>query len=305
LETPNPAFVAAIESELARKPDVVLAMELGSDAYLPNHFACPVYLDQVEVSGLEHAWRTARGPRERVARWLTYQKGVGYWRRRLGRYHGLTAVSQAEAAAVGRVAGKPTLVVPNGVATQEYVLADQAATVPGRMIYNGALSYGPNRDAVLWFVEAILPKITEQIPEAHLVVTGRAEAAPEVLKAHPQVTMTGFLPDLRPTLATAQVCVVPLRSGGGTRLKILEAWAAGIPTVATRIGAAGLEGSRDGEHLLLGDVPTVFAEKTVALLRCLSKRQLLARNARALAEGHYDWDVIADTLSAQLTRLRQ
>lgn len=305
LETPNPAFVAAVNQELAQKPDAVLAMELGSDAYLPETLPCPVFLDQVEVSGLEHAWRQASSPRERAARWLTYQKGVGYWRRRLGRYHALTAVSKAEAEAVERVSGKPTLVVPNGVATAEFSPTNQSATVPGRLIYNGALSYAPNRDAVLWFVEAILPKITQQVPEAHLVVTGRAESAPESLQRHSQVVLTGFVPDLRPTLAEAQVCVVPLRSGGGTRLKILEAWAAGVPTVATQIGAAGLEGSHDGEHLLLADTPAVFAEKTVALLSGLGTRQQLARNARALAESRYDWDVIVETLSAHLMQARR
>ena len=305
LETPNPAFVAAIEAELALQPDAVLAMELGSDAYLPETLPCPVFLDQVEVSGLEHAWRQASQPRERLARWLTYQKGVGYWGRRLRRYHALTAVSKTEAAAVERVSGKATLVVPNGVATAEFTPANLSETVPGRLIYNGALSYGPNRDAVLWFVEAILPKIREQVPEAHLVVTGRAEAAPESLRRHPHVTLTGFLPDLRPTLAAAQVCVVPLRAGGGTRLKILEAWAAGLPTVATPIGAAGLEGSVAGEHLLLGETAEAFALETVALLKSVELRQRIAGNARALVEARYDWDVIVEALSEHLVRARK
>lgn len=305
LETPNPVFVAAIERELTQSPDAVLAMELGSDAYLPTHFPCPVVLDQVELSGLEHAWKSAPTPRERLARWLTYQKGIGYWRRRLARYSLLTAVSQSEAEAVERLSGKAAQVVPNGVATREYTCRSTTAGVPGRMIYNGALSYAPNKEAVLWFVEAILPKIVEQVPDAHLVVTGRAESAPDTLKTHPRVLLTGFLPDLRPALAEAQVCVVPLRAGGGTRLKILEAWAAGLPTVATRIGAAGLEGGHDGDHLFLADVPTVFAEKTVALLRCATKRQVLASNARALVEARYDWDVIVEGLSEALQRVVQ
>ncbi len=292
LETPNPAFVEAIARELALKPDVVLAMELGSDAYLPEQLPCPVVLDQVEVSGLEQAWRQAATPRERAARWLTYTKGKSYWSRRLGRYNGLTAVSAAEARAVEALVGKPVTLVPNGVATKEYSPLEKPEGVPGRLLYNGALSYGPNRDAVLWFVEAILPKITERIPEAHLVVTGKVEAAPEALRQHPQVVLTGFVPQLQPVLADAQVCVVPLRAGGGTRLKILEAWAAGLPVVATTIGAAGLDGSREGEHLLLADTPTRFAQQTAALLRDSEKRRAIAQSARTLAETRYDWDAI-------------
>ncbi|WP_395144982.1 glycosyltransferase family 4 protein [Armatimonas sp.] len=292
LETSNPAFVEAIARELALKPDVVLAMELGSDAYLPEQLPCPIFLDQVEVSGLEQAWRQAATPRERTARWLTYTKGKRYWSRRLRRYHGLTAVSEAEARAVEALTGKPVTLVANGVATKEYSPREKPAGVPGRLLYNGALSYGPNRDAVLWFVEAILPKITERIPEAHLVVTGNADAAPEALRQHPQVVLTGFVAQLQPVLADAQVCVVPLRAGGGTRLKILEAWAAGLPVVATTIGAAGLDGSTDGEHLLMADTPTRFAQQTAALLRDPEKRRALAQSARTLAEARYDWDAI-------------
>lgn len=304
LETPNPAFVEAISHELAKKPDMVLAMELGSDAYLPEQLPCPVVLDQVELSGIEQAWRQARTPRERVARWLTYSKGRNYWRNRLQRYHALTAVSAAEAHAVEAIVGKPVTVVPNGVATREYLPHEKPEGIPGRLLYSGALSYAPNREAVLWFVEAILPKITESIPEAHLVVTGKTEAVPEVLRKHPQVLLTGFVPALQPVLAEAQVGVVPLRSGGGTRLKILEAWAAGLPVVSTTLGAAGLEGSRGGEHLLLADTPTSFAELTVALVRNPAQRQELAGNARALAEARYDWDAIVLHLEECLRQQR-
>ncbi len=302
LETPNPAFVEAITQELSRKPEAVLAMELGSDAYLPDSLPCPVILDQVELSGMEQTWRRAMSRRERAARWLTYHKGKSYWQQRLARYDLLTAVSEAEALAVEAIVGggKAVAVVPNGVATADFCLQTKPKGVPGRLIYNGALSYSPNKDAVLWFVKTILPKITEKVPEAHLIVTGRSESAPIELVNHPQVQLTGFVPDLKPTLAEAMVCVTPLRSGGGTRLKILEAWAAGIPVVATTIGAAGLEGSRDGEHLLLADTPDAFAHKTVLLLQNEALCQKIAGQARTLAEERFDWDVIVERLERAL-----
>lgn len=304
LETANPAFVAAIQAELSQHPNAVLAMELGSDAYLPQALPCPVILDQVEVSGLEQAWQRAVAPKERLARWLTYYKGQRYWRERFTRYSALTTVSAEEAQAVQNVLGESqpeVQVVPNGVAVKDYP-SRRGEGIPGRLIYTGALSYAPNRDAVLWFVEKILPRITAQLPEVHLVVTGRADTIPAPLHSHPQVVFTGFVPDLRPVLSEAQVCVVPLRSGGGTRLKILEAWAAGLPVVSTRTGALGLEGSRSGEHLLLADSEEELAQSVLTLLHCPAQRQRLAQQAHALVASHYDWDTITQTLDQLLTR---
>lgn len=305
LETPNAPFTDALAARLADGPDLLLGMELGVDPHLPPlPESLPCVLDQVEVSGMESAYTSATGWKERAARGLTLAKGVRHWRRRLRRYTALTAVSEPEAEAVRRVVGDggpPTLVVPNGVAVSQYP-PPAAEPVSGCMIYNGALSYGPNRDAVLWFVEAVLPRIAQAVPDAHLVVTGRADGAPDGLKAHPRVRLTGFLDDLRPTLAQAALAVVPLRSGGGTRLKILEAWAAGVPVVATRVGAAGLD-ARDGAELLLADTPDALADACIALLGDSSARQSLARAGRALAETRYDWDAIGADLSRRLTEL--
>jgi hypothetical protein len=160
-----------------------LALELGMAPFVPGAVPVPVVLEQVEVSGMEQACRAARGA-VRLRHRLTTWKARRYWRRALRRYAALTVVSEEEAAAVrhvlGPTPGGPAVeVVPNGVAVSSYRKrttashrSDVARVVPGRLIYNGSLSYAPNLDAVRWFAAEILPRIVLQVPEAHLVVTG-------------------------------------------------------------------------------------------------------------------------------------
>lgn len=305
MEADNPALVATIREQAQKPTDVVLGMELGIHPYIPGGLPFPVALDQVEVSGMERAFRDAPDVKARLRHGLTYRKGVRYWRGALRRYDFLTAVSEDEAAAVRRVLGSsgddapPVHVIPNGVDVRAFDNASGyiRAPVPGRIIYNGALTYRPNRDAVHWFAREILPVITARVPEAHLVVTGRYEAASAgELKGNPRVRLTGFLPDLQTALAEAAVCAVPLLAGGGTRLKILEAWAAGVPVVSTTIGAAGLCGE-DGVHLLRADTAQGLGDAVTRLLREPETARALAQNARRLVEREYDWPAIAARLS--------
>lgn len=309
LETPNPAVAAAIEKELQTPPDAVLVMEQGMDPYLPSlPKTVPAVIDQVEVSGIARAYRQAAGVRERLRIGMTYRKSAAYWQKRFARYAAITSVSEEEALAVRQVVGgerPPVVVVPNGVSVTDYTPRSLSDAVPGRLIYNGALTYGPNQEAVRWFVRDILPLVAQAIPEAHLVVTGRFNA-PEVadLCQNPRVHLTGFLTDLRPTLGEAVACVVPLQAGGGTRLKILEAWAAGLPVVSTSIGAAGL-GAEDDTHLLIANEAKPFAERVITLLSDANRANALARNARHYAEARFDWGAIGNQLSNLLEKVAQ
>lgn len=314
-EMENPEFRDAVRAQCAKPTEVALAMELGIHSFVPTGLPFPVVIDQVEVSGMERAWRTAASATARLRSGMTLWKGARYWRRELRRYAAITAVSEEEAAAVRGVLGKASKapevhVVPNGVEVNAFpAVTGKRTPVPGRIIYNGALTYGPNRDAVEWFADAILPLMAARgVPEAHLVVTGRydeASAVVESLRRNARVHLTGFLPDLRPALSDATVCAVPLRSGGGTRLKILEAWAAGVPVVSTTIGAAGLDGEPE-KHFLRADTPETIAD---AVARILREPQgigaELARNARLLAEQRYDWSAIGDRLCALLETARK
>lgn len=302
-EADNPEGKARVAAHLARPCDAVLVFELGMVPLLPAGVRLPpAIVDQVEVTGWKQAIRRASGNRARLRAALTAGKAYNYWRRMLRRrgFAAITAVSEDEAGAVRRVIGgetPPVIVVPNGVDVGAY-RRTPGRSVPGRLIYNGALSYGPNLDAVRWFAGEILPLVAREVPEAHLVVTGRSENLPIAdLRADPRVHLTGFLPDLRFALDEAVACVVPLRYGGGTRLKILEAWAAELPVVATSVGAAGLD-ARDGEHLRLADTPEAFAAAVRDLLREPERIGVpLAQRARRLACERYDWSAIGADLS--------
>lgn len=304
--TPNPAMEQAITTELETPPDAILAMELGMDAYLPTiRPSIPVILDQVELSLAERNFRDAPNMRAGVRAALTYGKARRYWRRRLRRYTALTVVSEEEAQSVREVLGTdasapPVHVLPNGVDITAYGGSVDQYREPGCLLYNGALTYGPNREAVQWFVSEILPKVVIKVPEAHLVVTGRYDpVSVGGLETTERVRLTGFLPDLRPTLNRAALCVVPLRSGGGTRLKILEAWAAGVPVVSTTTGAAGL-GAIEGENLRLADTTDAFANAVIELLQAPEKAATLAAHARRHVGERFDWRVIGNNLAGLL-----
>jgi glycosyltransferase involved in cell wall biosynthesis len=300
LETPNPLLRDTIAEQLRQPTDAIIAMEIGMDAHLPAiPTRIPTILDQVELSGMERTYREANNIEGRLRTGMTYWKGVRYWRKRLSRYPILTTVSELEAEAVRGVVGPgPKIrVIPNGVDIGSFPAEPPLRRNTGQLLYNGALTYLPNYEAVHWFAEAILPKIRETVPAARLVVTGRyTPKAAGTLLQNPDIQLTGFLPELQSTLAMSMAAVVPLRAGGGTRLKILEAFAAHLPVVATTIGAAGL-GVESGKHLLLADTAEEFARATIQVLTNENIAERLAANARHLAEQQFDWRAIGGTLA--------
>ena len=163
---------------------------------------------------------------------------------------------------------------------------------PNALVYNGSLTYSANYDAMRWFLAEIYPRIKaarpRRLPDHHRFHRGvdLAGLALDDTVASPASWTTCACPWPRP-----RVCVAPIRQGGGTRLKILEAMALGTPVVATSKGAEGLD-VVDGEHLLLADDAESFARSTVALLKDPDLRRRLAANARRLVERAYDWQQI-------------
>ncbi|MGD8807776.1 MAG: glycosyltransferase family 4 protein, partial [Chloroflexota bacterium] len=163
--------------------------------------------------------------------------------------------------------------------------------------------YQANYDAVRYFLAEIYPLIRTARPETTFKVTGSANGALlDGLALDESVKLTGFVKDIRPEVAGAAVCVIPLREGGGTRLKILEALALGTPVVSTSKGAEGLA-VESGKHLLIADDPGHFARETLRLLGDAGLRRALAENGRRLVEAAYDWRRIGREYTALLERL--
>jgi sugar transferase (PEP-CTERM/EpsH1 system associated) len=212
------------------------------------------------------------------------------------------AVSKADAAALHRlVPGVRVTVAPNGIDTRAYrpEISDHKTQISKNgLVFTGTMDFRPNVDAVLWFAREVLPRVRARVPDAHFSAVGqRPHRRLAVVREDPAVTMTGFVEDTRPYIANSAVYVVPLRMGGGTRFKILEAMAMGKPVVSTRLGAEGFPVTH-GQELLLADEPEVFADAVVSLLRSVERREALGRAGRAFVEARYDWRAIVPLVEA-------
>ena len=191
--------------------------------------------------------------------------------------------------------GLSVSLIENGVDTtrfQRLPEADQG----NDLLFVGTMGYRPNADAVLYFHEKILPLIKRRVPDARLVIVGNTQGAKlERLSAASDVILTGKVPDVIPCYGRSRIAIAPLRAGGGTRLKILEAMALGRPVVTTALGCDGLE-VEDGRHVMIADRPEEFAERVVRLLTDRALGDGLTRRARALVESRYEWSVIGRKL---------
>jgi len=212
---------------------------------------------------------------------------------------GLSCVSERDREALARMhPGSEPLVVANGVDLSRY--AFRGGPPPSeRILFVGDLSWPPNADAVRWFGRKVWPLVRERRPAASVEIVGR-DAPRELLAfADGRFAFAGESGDTRPHWEAAAVAVVPLLAGGGTRLKILEAAACGVPVVSTRIGAEGLDFA-DGTDLRVGDEPARFADAVVTLLSDREAARRQASAARARVERLYDWKRIGSVFTEAL-----
>jgi glycosyltransferase involved in cell wall biosynthesis len=192
--------------------------------------------------------------------------------------------------------GTPVAVVPNGVDI-DYFRPSRDDLEPCTLVFNGILTYRPNLDAAYHLVEDVWPLVRRQCPDAQLTIVGRAEAADVRRLRRPGVSVTGEVPDIRPYLARAAVVGVPVRIGGGTRLKVVEGLAMGKAMVSTSLGCEGV-GVRDREHLLIGDDASAFAARVLELFEDPALGLSLGAAGRALIETDYSWELAGERLEA-------
>jgi len=243
-------------------------------------------------------------------RWLAAGYSLIQWNK-LHRYEqsicshsdAVVAVSEPDRSALVQLVPDRLIdVVPNGIDLAEFPFPPPrpAAQQPPTLIFTGKMDYRPNVDAILWFAHEVLPLIQAQKPDVRLQVVGmnpHRRLAP--LEQMPGVEITGAVDDVRPYVYGAAVYVVPLRVGGGTRFKVLEALASGKPLVSTSLGVEGL-GLQDGRELLIADEPHAFA---AAVLRLLDDQadggQVcagLSAAGRRFVESHFTWEQIVPRL---------
>ena len=187
-------------------------------------------------------------------------------------------------------------VVPNGVDLSSFTVNANSKN-PYVIIFTGYLKYGANMEGLRHFKNEIFPLIRKMIPDAKLRVTGdTSEADLRDLQTDRNIEFTGYLNDIRPAIASSSVSIAPLKVGGGTRLKILEAMALGTPVVSTTVGAEGIE-CKDGKDIFIADEPKEFARKVVLLMQNRELAFQIARNARRLVEQKYGWKSIAEKMN--------
>ncbi len=180
--------------------------------------------------------------------------------------------------------------IPTGVDTEHFEPAD-VEPEPNSLIFTGSMDWLPNEDAILYFAQHILPRVRQAIPDVKLSVVGR-NPSPHLrqkLADEPAIDLVGWVDDVRPFIARHALFVVPLRIGGGTRIKVYEAMAMGKAMVSTSIGTEGLPVTH-GDHVWLADEAESFAEAVIHLLQNRSARGQLEVAARQFVETHCSWD---------------
>lgn len=295
----SPEMAAGVARRIAAQPvDCVIAFEFLMAPYVPDTPAIPAIVDELQVAPLyeRYARQTQLAPRLRAG--LTWMKSRAYVAQRLARFAACTVASPRERDLVLKtlhVAPERVVVVPNGadLSTPDTTIAPVADT----LIYAGALTFDANFDAVDFFLRSIFPLIQTQRPDVTFTVTGSTQGVDLAqLPAALGLRLTGFVEDVRACVAASWASVVPLRVGGGTRLKILESLALGVPVVATCKGAEGLDFA-PGEGIFVADAPDDFARHTIELLGDAELRQVAgARGQHAVQR--YDWRKIGAQMNA-------
>lgn len=270
-----------------KKPDLVIASQLPMAAYHQYFNGVPALFEELELGLSYEDSRRALNGKKRVRHAFTWFKLRFYLSRLLKSFRAVTVVSERERNLVSKYFPdvKNILVIPNCMNLSDYqdIFTEQE---PSRLVFTGSFRYHTNYEAMLWFVGEVFPLVLEQIPEAELVISGDHANLP--LPSDKNVTLAGYVDDIKSLIASSTVAIAPLWSGGGTRLKILEAMAIGTPVVATSKGAEGLD-AQHGEHFFIADDAVEFSKYIIQLLKDENLRKTMASKASLLVQEKYNW----------------
>jgi sugar transferase (PEP-CTERM/EpsH1 system associated) len=294
----TPRMTDELAARLARHAYDVIQVENLHVAQYALSAKVPTVLDLfgVESAVMARYAERAGNALRRAYAGLTARKLARYERQVCPRFTECLAVSEDDRRLLQGAGIEAVTVIPNGVDVEAFRPDPTCAVAPDRLVFTGRMDYHANVDGIVWFCREIWPRVRAARPNLQLqIVGGHPTSEVRQLAQHAGVEVTGFVKDVRPYLAEATVAVVPLRVGGGTRLKILEMLALGKTVVSTSIGAEGLA-VRSGRELLIGDGPEGFAEQVERGLADAGLRERLGTAGRRLVEAEYDWGAIARRL---------
>lgn len=287
--------------------DVLVCDFLFPSVNVPDGLRCSALLFQHNVEALiwKRHWELARDPVSRAYLRTQWRRMRAFEGGECHRYDHVVVVSPEDRDLVSREYGvRGVSDVPTGVDTAYFRPSGRYRRDPHSMVFTGSMDWIPNEDAVRFYVEQILPRVRQALPDATLVVVGR-NPSPGLLALaarEPGVIVVGRVEDVRPYMERASLYVVPLRIGGGTRLKIFEAMAMGLPVVSTRVGAEGLPVT-DGQDIVLADAPAQFADGVVQLLTDQARARTLGEVAARTVRERAGWDRVATEFAAICERV--
>lgn len=240
-----------------------------------------------------YAWHAARKLRE-YERWFVHQCGLH------------VAVSERDGQTLRQYGSRaPVAVIENGVDTGQFASSNAGAAKRNRILFVGAMDYHANVDGVIFFAREVWPRVAARLPDAIFTIVGRKPTAEvRALAGGQRIEVTGTVPDVRPYYGEALIAVAPLRVGGGTRLKILEAMAAGIPVVSTTLGAEGLA-AEPGVDYLVADTGDAMAQAILHVALDPARWARMASAGRELVQRRYDWAAMGDALAEKLFAVLQ
>ena len=284
------------------RTDVVVCDFLAPAVNMPSSLSCPSVLFQHNVEAMiwQRHFEVQANPPKRLYLREQWRKMRSFERAACLRFDSVVAVSEEDREMMVRdYALQEVYAIPTGVDIEFFRPTNTAAAQDNSLVFTGSMDWLPNEDAIRYFTEQIMPLVRKQLPGVKLTVVGRNPypSLVSLSKSDSSIIVTGRVEDVRPYMEQAAAYVVPLRIGGGTRLKIYEAMAMEKPVISTSVGAEGLP-VRDGVDLLLADTPEAFAKSVVEVLsdRALAKR--LGENAASEVRQRFGWARVAEAFAA-------
>ncbi|WNM63983.1 glycosyltransferase [Candidatus Nitrospira neomarina] len=291
-------YSRAIEGKIAelvqnREFDLLICDFLQPTLNFRNVMGFPTLLFQHNVESMivKRHFQTARNAFMKMFWWAQWKKMERFEKKMCQQFNAVVAVSEQDKLILQKDFGVPNVhAIPTGV-DLIYFSADEKNPQGNSLVFVGAMDWLPNEDAIVFFARNILPRIRVAIPDVTLTVVGRNPSAylRRTVEEYPEIRIVGRVEDVRPYIRQKSVYIIPLRIGGGTRIKVYEAMAMGKAIVSTRVGTEGLP-VEHGKHVLLADQPQEFAKCVIRLLQDPIVRNEIGRSAREFVETRCGWN---------------
>jgi len=228
--------------------------------------------------------------------WLQWKKMFIFEKKVCKDYDIVIAISEKDKEIFEKLYGLNNVyIIPTGVDTEYFKPLNNIKEKENSLVFCGSLDWLPNEDAILFFIKEIFPKLKTKIPSISLTIVGRNPSSrlKKKIKNYPEIKITGWVEDVRPYIAESAVYILPLRIGGGTRIKVYEAMAMEKAIISTSIGVEGLP-VKDGKHLLIANTPDEFIEKIILLLKNKELRKKIGKTACQYVCQNFTWPIVAN-----------